>query len=85
MTSAGPYVLDRQARGRADQIVDRLSADLRAAFPTMHGLSPSNSRYMRRLASAWPDRSSCLRLVGKIPWGHNQTLLDKLHAADLRE
>lgn len=50
----------------------------------MSGLSPGNLNYMRRFAAAWPDRDSCLRVVGKMPWGHNQTLLDKLDDAELR-
>jgi predicted nuclease of restriction endonuclease-like (RecB) superfamily len=80
----GRLILDRQqADGPRSQVVERLSSDLRAAFPGMRGLSPGNLNYMRRLAAAWPDRSY-LRLVGKIPWGHNQTLLDKLSEAEKR-
>src|SRR5271154_1137928 len=36
-------------------VVDRLSADLRAAHPGMRGLSSRNLRYMGTLASRWPD------------------------------
>jgi predicted nuclease of restriction endonuclease-like (RecB) superfamily len=81
----GRLILDRQAaEGPRTKVITRLSSDLRAEFPGMKGLSPGNLDYMRRLAAAWPDRSS-LRLVGNIPWGHNQLLLDKLDAAALRE
>jgi predicted nuclease of restriction endonuclease-like (RecB) superfamily len=82
----GRLILDRQ---RDDcwgpKFVDRLSSDMRAEFTGMTGLSPGNLRYMRRLSAAWPDRAVCLRLVGKLPWGHNQTLLEKLEAAELPE
>ncbi|RQW80279.1 MAG: DUF1016 family protein [Methanothrix sp.] len=37
-------------------MIDRLSANLRDAFPDMLGLSPRNLKYMRAFAMAWPDR-----------------------------
>lgn len=81
----GRLILDRQsAEGPRTKVVDRLSSDLRREFSSMSGLSPGNLNYMRRFAAAWPDRDSCLRVVGKMPWGHNQTLLDKLDDAELR-
>jgi predicted nuclease of restriction endonuclease-like (RecB) superfamily len=81
----GRLILDRQAaEGPRTRVVQRLSSDLRAEFSGMRGLSPGNLDYMRRLAAAWPDESS-LQVVGKIPWGHNQTLLDKVGEAELRE
>jgi hypothetical protein len=48
----------------------------------MRGLSPGNLDYMRRLAVAWPDREVSLRVVGKVPWGHNQTLLDRVEGPE---
>ena len=52
----GQLILDRQqAEGWGARTVDRLSADLRGAFPDMTGLSPSNLKYMRRFADAWAD------------------------------
>jgi predicted nuclease of restriction endonuclease-like (RecB) superfamily len=67
------------------RVIERLSADLRAEFPEMKGLSRGNLGYMRRLATAWADREDCLRVVGKLPWGHIQTLLDKLDKPVERE
>jgi DUF1016 N-terminal domain/YhcG PDDEXK nuclease domain len=75
----GRLILDRQAvEPYGAKVIERLSADLRREFPTMRGLSPGNLDYMRRFAAAWPDREVSLRLVGKVPWSHNQTLLDRL-------
>ena len=41
-------------------MIDRLSHDLRDAFPDMRGLPPppppGNLKYMRSFAAAWPDR-----------------------------
>jgi predicted nuclease of restriction endonuclease-like (RecB) superfamily len=81
----GRLILDRQsAEGPRTKVVDRLSSDLRREFASMSGLSPGNLNYMRRFAAAWPDRASCPQLVGKMPWGHNRVLLDRLDDRDLR-
>ncbi len=49
----GRSILDRQEReGWGAKVIDRLSADLREAFPDMRGLSPRNLKYMRAYAAA---------------------------------
>ncbi len=51
----GRAILDRQAtEGWGTKVIDRLAVDLRAAFPEMRGLSRSNLKYMRQMASTWP-------------------------------
>ncbi len=64
--------------------IDRLSHDLRAAFPDMRGLSPRNLRYMRSFAAAWPDRQIVQEVLAQIPWSHNVILLNKLADAETR-
>lgn len=59
-------------------MVERLSADLKTAFPDMKGLSPRNLKYMRRFAEAWPERAIVQQAVAQVPWGHNVRLLDKV-------
>lgn len=82
----GQLILQRQSdEGWGAKVIERLSNDLRSEFPGMTGLSRGNLGYMRRLAGAWRDRESCLRLVGRIPWGHIQTLLDRVDNHELRE
>jgi len=81
----GQRILERQAReGWGAKVIDRLSADLREAFPDMSGLSSRNLRYMRDFAAAWPDPEIWQRLLPNLPWGQNLSLLDKLHDADTR-
>ena len=46
----------QQAGGWSTKVIDRLSHDLRDAFPDMKGFSPRNLKYMRAFALAWPDR-----------------------------
>jgi predicted nuclease of restriction endonuclease-like (RecB) superfamily len=74
----------RRAEGWGTKISARLSADLRAAFPDMKGLSPRNLRYMRTFAEAWPADSIGQRTVAQLPWGHNIELLDRLDTAEER-
>lgn len=67
-----------EKEGWGARVVDRLSADLKAEFEGMTGLSPRNLRYMRELAKAWPDEAMMQRVVARLPWGHNLDLLDKV-------
>jgi predicted nuclease of restriction endonuclease-like (RecB) superfamily len=72
----GRDIRDRQAtHGWGAKVVDRLAADLRTEFPDSHGFSSANLRYMRAFAAAWPDPPILQRVVGKLPWGQNITLL----------
>jgi hypothetical protein len=49
----GQRIRERQARvGWGAKVIDRLSADLREAFPDMSGLSSRNLGYMRDFAAA---------------------------------
>ncbi|MBX3196638.1 MAG: hypothetical protein KF850_10130 [Labilithrix sp.] len=76
----GRDILDRQRRaGWGAGIVDRVSADLRAAFPAVRGFSRANLMYMRAFAEAWPEVGAIVQQpVGQLPWGHNLVLLTKL-------
>src|SRR3989338_6083450 len=54
----GRDILERQSQqGWGDKVIDQLSADLRAAFPDMKGLSTSNLKYMRFFAQECPKRT----------------------------
>jgi predicted nuclease of restriction endonuclease-like (RecB) superfamily len=75
----GRSILQRQKReGWGAKVIDRLSADLRDAFPDMQGLSPRNLKYMRAFAEAWPDRVIVQAPLAQITWYHNLALLEKL-------
>ena len=84
--SSGPFpgrdILARQsAEGWGTKVIDRLSADLRHAFPEMTGISLRNLKYRRAFADAWPDGVIVQQLVAQLPWGHNTHLLDSLNRA----
>lgn len=65
-------------------MVDRLSQDLRSAFPQMQGFSVRNLKYMRAFALSWPDLPFVQQVLHKLPWGHNLVLLDKLPDPETR-
>ena len=82
----GCDILQRQRQqGWGAKVIDRLSSDLRRAFPEMKGFSPRNLKYMRAFAEAWPDEQFVQQLAAQIPWFHNCILLDKLSDPAERE
>lgn len=81
----GQVILSRQqSEGWGAKVIDRLSADLREAFPDMRGLSPRNLKYMRSFAAAWPDLAIVQVPLAQIGWYQNIALLDKLDDATTR-
>lgn len=81
----GRDVLVRQAeQGWGAKVIERLSHDLRTAFPDMKGFSRANLLYMRAFAAAWPDQAIVQQVVGLLPWGHNLVLLSKLKDPEQR-
>lgn len=75
----GRDILERQAaQGWGSKVVDRLSHDLREAFPNVTGFSPRSLKYMRAFAEAWPDIEFVQQVAAQIPWGHNMVLLDRV-------
>ena len=81
----GNEILTRQEKqGWGAKVIERLAQDLRTAFPEMRGFSRTNLLYMRSFAEGWPDEQIVQQLVGKLPWGHNLVLLDKLKNSEDR-
>jgi predicted nuclease of restriction endonuclease-like (RecB) superfamily len=74
----------QQQEGWGSKVIDRLANDLKRAFTQMKGFSPRNLKYMRSLAEAYPDKQIVLEVVAQIPWGHNQSLLNKLDCREQR-
>jgi predicted nuclease of restriction endonuclease-like (RecB) superfamily len=81
----GATILQRQSKeGWGSKIIDRLSADLRAAFPDMSGLSPRNLKYMRAFAVAWPKREVVQASLAQITWYHNIALIERVADVETR-
>lgn len=74
---------DEEGWGRS--VIERLSTDLRVAFPHMKGFSPRNLWRMRSFFLAWKEHDEILpQPVAELPWGHNAMLLEKLDAPEER-
>ena len=75
----GRDILDRQNRqGWGAKVIDRLAADLRAAFPDMQGFSSRNLKYMSFFARVCPDLQIGQQPAAQLPWFHLVTLLTKV-------
>jgi len=81
----GSSILEKQsAQGWGSRVIDRLSTDLREAFPEMKGFSPRNLKYMRAFAAAWPDRQIVQASLAQLSWYHHLALLEKLDRPEPR-
>ena len=82
----GRSILVRQEQeGWGAKIIDRLSADLKKAFPDLKGFSPRNLKYMRTFAETYPDMQFVQQVVAQIPWGHNVRIMEYVKAPQERE
>lgn len=82
----GSEILERQTRqGWGTKVIDRLSADLRAAFPEVKGFSSSNLKYMRFFAEKCPAGLIGQQPADQLPWFHVVTLLTKVSVDTERE
>jgi len=80
----------QQEEGWGSAAIERLSRDLRGAFPDVQGFSPRNLWRMRLLYLSYTREAGpllphpeldgeCLpQAVAEIPWGHNIVLMEKL-------
>jgi len=80
--SIGRDILERQgAAGWGAKVIDRLAADLQREFPGQRGFSPTNLKYMRQVAEAWPTLSDFgQHRADQLPWGHVMVLVSRLHS-----
>ncbi len=81
----GRMILKRQAaEGWGAKVIDRLSLDLRTAYPEMEGLSSRNLLSMRAFAATYTEPAIVKQLVSQLPWGHVVRLLQKVKDAEAR-
>lgn len=82
----GRDILERQQSAQwGDKVLDRLSSDLREAFPDMKGFSSRNLKYMKYFAEHCPLQAFGQQAAAQLPWFHIVTLLTKLPTAGARE
>lgn len=81
----GKAILEKQEKeGWGAKVIDRMSKDLKDAFPDMSGFSPRNIKYMRKFAECWPNYEIVQQVVAQLPWRTNRMLLDKLDSKESR-
>jgi predicted nuclease of restriction endonuclease-like (RecB) superfamily len=75
----GALIVERQeSLGWGQSIVERLAADLHAAFPGISGFSPQNLWSMRQFFVTYREAPILQQLVGEIPWGQNVLILQRV-------
>lgn len=70
-------LVQQQANGWGDGVVERISQDLTAEVGGTRGFSRRSLFYMRRFAALWPDCEKVLPLVAQIGWSLHRVLLDR--------
>lgn len=81
----GRKIIESQkSQGWGTKVIDRLSKDLKAAFPDMKGFSSRNLKYMRLFAETYPDVTFVQEVPAQLSWYHNTTILDKLKDSEER-
>src|SRR5262249_4260490 len=79
-------ILQRQAQqGWGAKAIDRLTSELRRAFPAMKGMSPRNFKYMRALAVAFPDPAFVQEVLAQITWHDAITIVEKVKEPTTRD
>lgn len=64
----GRRIVEKQrALGWGESVIDRVSRDMREAFPASAGFSPRNLRDMRRLYLAYAEEAKWRQLVANLP------------------
>jgi len=82
----GRMILEKQKdHGWGAKVIDRLSLDLKKAFPDQRGLSTRNLKYMRSFGEAYNDLSFVQQAAASIPWYHNCIIMDKIKDKSIRE
>ncbi|MBW2738663.1 MAG: hypothetical protein JRE64_07385 [Deltaproteobacteria bacterium] len=81
----GNSIIQKQNNeGWGSKIIDRLSHDLKNAFPEMRGFSPRKLKYMRKFAECRPDRGIVQEVLAQITWYYDLALMEKLKKPELR-
>ena len=82
----GKIILQRQQEAAwGAKVIDRLSADLRKAFPTMQGLSTRNLLAMKIFAREFPNSPIAQQPVAQLPWGHVLQIIQRIKDPAVRD
>ena len=82
----GHDILERQKNeGWGAKVIQKMSEDLCAEFPTNNGFSIRNLKYMRAFAAAWPNRKLIVQApLAQLAWYSQIALIEKLETREDR-
>lgn len=82
----GAEILQRQeSQGWGAKVIDRISVDLREAFPDMKGFSSRNLKYMSFFAKSCPGMLIGQQSAAQLPWFHIVTVITRVSDVKVRE
>lgn len=82
----GRQIVEKQEKYNwGESVVERLSKDLRAAFPSKSGFSPQNLWKIRKFYIEYKGLPFLSQLVREIPWSHNLSIMSKVDDIKARE
>ena len=79
----GKIILENGKWG--NKFIDNLSIDLKMEFPNIQGFSIRNLKYMKKIASEYPDFEFVQEVLAQITWYHNVILMDKIKNTEERK
>ena len=79
----GKIILENSEWG--NKYIDNLAIDLKLEFPNIEGFSVRNLKYMKKLASEYPDFEFVQEVLAQITWYHNLILMDKIKDIEERK
>lgn len=62
--------------GLGAKVIGLLAHDLQVEFAGVERFRPRSSKYMRSVATAWPDEPIVQHVAAQLPWGHPMVLPD---------
>ncbi len=78
--SIGKDIADKQENlGCGKSVMEKLSGDLRKAFPGTTGFSTPNLWFMRQFYLEYRDHPNLLQLARELPWFTNVTVFTKIN------
>ncbi|MBI3540764.1 MAG: DUF1016 domain-containing protein [Deltaproteobacteria bacterium] len=83
--SIGKDIVEKQENlGWGKSVVEKLSGDLRKAFPGTTGFSTPNLWFMRQFYLEYRDHPNLLQLARELPWFTNVTVFTKIKKSEVR-
>lgn len=83
----GKMIFEKQEQAKwGDGLIKQVELDLKLAMPNLKGFSRTNLIYTRKFYLFYKDHrdiEKVQQLVGRLPWGHNIKILDKVKDVEI--